>query len=325
MEIQVTNTYQIIQQIGSGGMGDVFKARHNRLGRIVALKMLKQEFSMNEQFRKRFYREASIMAELQHPGIVGLFDYFEHDNSIFIIMEYAEGMALDDFMASKGGKIEEDTAVKIMLNILEAMEYAHRKNVIHRDIKPSNIMVKEDLSIKILDFGIAKLMEEAQNHHLTQTKGAVGTVYYMSPEQVKREQIDLRTDIYSLGVLFYQMLSGNNPYENLSSEYQISDAIVRHTLPEITSEFFNHYPINAIIAKATKKNREERFQDCKVFLLAFSEQDYRKINEVENNEPIEKKVYNKKKQSDWLETGDKIAIIFIIMFLILLIIWLKNK
>jgi serine/threonine protein kinase len=259
MSFRLITDYTKKQLIGKGGMGDVYRATHARLERPVAIKLLKSEFTGNQSFRNRFRNEAKVMAKLQHPGIVALYDFYEEEDQLFIIMEYAEGMALDDFMASKGGKLEEDTAVKIMLNILEAMEYAHRKNVIHRDIKPSNIMVKEDLSIKILDFGIAKLMEEAQNHHLTQTKGAVGTVYYMSPEQIKVQPLTPQTDIYSLGVVFYYMLEGNLPYSHIKSEFEIQKSIVEKRLPILSNKAEE---INILIQSMTNKSINERINSC---------------------------------------------------------------
>jgi serine/threonine protein kinase len=310
MDLNFLNSYKNLQLIGKGGMGDVYRATHARLERPVAIKLLKSEFAANQSFRNRFRNEAKVMAKLQHPGIVALYDFYEEEDQLFIIMEYAEGMALDDFMASKGGKLEEDTAVKIMLNILEAMEYAHRKNVIHRDIKPSNIMVKEDLNIKILDFGIAKLMEEAQNHHLTQTKGTVGTVFYMSPEQIKARKLTIQCDIYTLGVLFYYTLTGNLPYFHLESEFEIQQSIVNENL---SLDILKNEIIIQVIEKCVEKEPENRFMNCDEIIHILATKNIIKLEQKNINEISEPAMLESQRISK------AISVALLLIFLSLLI------
>jgi serine/threonine protein kinase len=268
---KITSVYTVSAIIGKGGMGDVYLAEHKVLKRKVAIKALHFELFHNEQFRARFIHEALVMAKLQHPGIVSLYEYVEDETAVFLIIEYAEGLALDDYIAMKEGKMPENEAVDIMVKILEAMQYAHDQGVIHRDIKPSNIIYNpEKNTIKILDFGIAKLSQEA-NKQLTKTGTQMGTIYYMSPEQVKGETLDHRSDIYSLGVVFYQMLSGKNPYEHLTSEYSIYDEIVRNPLPEIKHLDIKIQELINIFKKATHKQINKRFSDCGSFKKAILE------------------------------------------------------
>jgi uncharacterized protein (TIGR02145 family) len=287
---KITSNYHILNLIGQGGMGDVYKAEHKELGRIVAIKSLKKELCENEQFKARFKNEAQVMARLQHPGIVALYEYIEDESGVYLIMEYAEGMALDDFMAMQGGRLQADLVKDIIEKILEALNYAHQKGVVHRDIKPANIIYNpNEQSIKILDFGIAKLHQEA-NRRLTKTGTQMGTVYYMSPEQIKGEAVDQQSDIYSLGVLMYQLLSGENPYEKLSSEYLISDAIVKQPLPDLQENIPENLLFNKILTRATAKDKEERFKNCKMFLDAFSEP---LITEPKKTENEDKKIYTR--------------------------------
>jgi serine/threonine protein kinase len=298
---KITSVYTVSAIIGKGGMGDVYLAEHKVLKRKVAIKALHFELFHNEQFRARFIHEALVMAKLQHPGIVSLYEYVEDETAVFLIIEYAEGLALDDYIAMKEGKMPENEAVDIMVKILEAMQYAHDQGVIHRDIKPSNIIYNpEKNTIKILDFGIAKLSQEA-NKQLTKTGTQMGTVYYMSPEQVKGEALDHRTDIYSLGVVFYQMLSGKNPYEDTTSEYAIYDKIVREEVKLPKQLKISQATFNALRISLSKQ-RKDRFKNCKDF-----------INELKClDKPIEKPKRNAKSFNFLWIYG--IIIVFIIFF-----------
>jgi serine/threonine protein kinase len=188
-------------------MGTVYLAEHLTIHRKVAIKVLKPEVAQKEEIRKRFKNEASLMAHLQHPNIVGLIDYLEQEDGLYLIMEYVDGRGLDEVIKDLSQPFPIPRATEIFIKVLSAFAYAHKNGIIHRDVKPSNILITSNDEVKVLDFGIAKLVGETQNH-LTKTGTHMGTVYYMSPEQVKAEQLDQRSDIYSLGITFYELLAG---------------------------------------------------------------------------------------------------------------------
>ena len=160
--------YEILSLIGEGGMGSVFLAKHTQVERVVAIKSLLPQFMSNNEIKQRFKNEASTLARLQHANIVGLFDYYEDESGMYLIMEYVEGIPLDDFIRDVTGPMPEERAVPIINRILEAFNYAHQQGIIHRDIKPANIIITKDDNVKILDFGIARLLGES-NHNLTKT------------------------------------------------------------------------------------------------------------------------------------------------------------
>jgi serine/threonine protein kinase len=262
-KIIIQNEYSQLQLIGKGGMGDVYRATHARLERPVAIKLLKSEFAANQSFRNRFRNEAKVMAKLQHPGIVALYDFYEEEDQLFIIMEYAEGMALDDYVASKDGKLDEKIALTIFRNILLALAYAHKKNVIHRDIKPSNIIVTKTLDTKILDFGIAKVLEENPDLKQTKTQLTIGSLYYMSPEQILAKPLNLQTDLYSLGVLLFFLLQGSLPYEHLASAFEVQKHIIENEFTEINGISKS---TNGLINQLTKKSPNDRPKNCETFI-----------------------------------------------------------
>ncbi len=257
--------YEIKSLLGEGGMGNVYLAEHTQLGRKVAVKSLHQQLVKNEGLRARFKNEASTMAHLQHPKIVALYDYVEEADGLYLVMEYVEGLPLDEYIREKSGPIPSETAIPMMMQILDAFSYAHSKGIVHRDIKPSNILITKSGEIKILDFGIAKMMSEAGNK-LTKTGTQMGTVFYMSPEQVQGKDIDIRSDIYSLGVTFYQMLTGISPYDGMTTEFEVYSKIVADPLPNASS-LYPGVPVflDKVILKATAKKKEERFQNCDEF------------------------------------------------------------
>ncbi len=251
--------YLIEKKIGEGGIGTVYLATHTQLGRKVAIKVLNPELVNRTEIKERFRQEASTLSALQHLNIVTLYDYWEDAKGLFLIMEYVEGLPLDEYL-QKYGKISENKALEIFCQILDGVQYAHQKAIVHRDIKPSNIIFEENQNkAKILDFGIAKILK---TNTPTQTQAGVkiGTVLYMSPEQVKGENIDIKTDIYSLGVLLYEMLTGKNPYNTQSqSEFTIYNQIINELLPQDTSISAK---VRQIIDKATAKNPQNRYQNC---------------------------------------------------------------
>lgn len=257
--------YEIKKLLGEGGMGNVYLAEHTQLGRKVAVKSLHPQLVKNEGLRARFKNEASTMAHLQHPKIVTLYDYVEEEDGLFLVMEFVEGLPLDEYIREKSGPIPSEIAIPMMMQILDAFSYAHSKGIVHRDIKPSNIIISDRDEIKILDFGIAKLLSEAGNK-LTKTGTQMGTVFYMSPEQVQGKDIDTRSDIYSLGVTFYQMLTGISPYDGMTTEFEVYSKIVSEPLPNASS-LYPGVPkfLDKVILKATAKNKADRFQSCEEF------------------------------------------------------------
>ncbi len=250
-------------------MGYVYLAEHTTLGRKAAIKILSQQYANNPEIRARFKNEASTLSKLHHPNIVNLYDYIEEDDRLCLVMEYVEGHNLDHYIANIRGPIPESVALPLFDQVLLAFAYAHAMGVIHRDIKPSNIIITPENKVKILDFGIAKLLEHT-DHKLTRTGARMGTVLYMSPELVQGKIVDLRSDIYSLGVTLFQMLSGNEPYDKTLPEFEVYNNIVHNPLPRV-KEFYpmvsNH--VQDIIDKATKKNPDDRFQNCDQFLAAL--------------------------------------------------------
>ena len=202
------NRYEILEVIGVGGMAVVYKARCNRLNRLVAIKALKQELSQDEEFRRRFYAESQAVAMLSHPNIVSVYDVSHSDGLDYIVMELIDGITLKQYMEQKG-QLNWREALHFATQIAKALEHAHSRGIIHRDIKPHNIMILKDGSVKVADFGIARI-SSAQN---TLTREALGSVHYISPEQAKGAHVDERTDLYSLGVVMYEMLTGRPPFD----------------------------------------------------------------------------------------------------------------
>ncbi len=200
--------YEILEMIGSGGMAVVYKARCNRLNRLVAIKILKQELSKDEEFRRRFHAESQAVAMMSHPNIVSVYDVSHSDNIDYIVMELIEGITLKQYMEQKG-VLNWREALHFATQIAKALEHAHSRGIIHRDIKPHNIMILKDGSVKVADFGIAQI-SSAQN---TLTREALGSVHYISPEQARGAHVDARSDLYSLGVVMYEMLTGRPPFD----------------------------------------------------------------------------------------------------------------
>ena len=205
------NRYEILEVIGTGGMAVVYKARCHRLNRLVAIKILKDEYSQDEEFRRRFHAESQAVAMLSHPNIVSVYDVSTSTDADYIVMELIDGITLKQYMEKKGVLNWKET-LHFAMQIAKALEHAHSRGIVHRDIKPHNVMVLKNGSVKVADFGIARVMSKSN----TLTKEALGSVHYISPEQAKGGRVDNRSDIYSLGVVMYEMMTGRPPYDGES-------------------------------------------------------------------------------------------------------------
>ena len=203
--------YEILEVIGTGGMAVVYKARCHRLNRLVAIKILKDEFARDEEFRRRFRAEGEAVAMLSHPNIVQVYDVSSSDSANYIVMELIDGISLKQYMEKKGVLNWKET-LHFAMQIAKGLEHAHSRGIVHRDIKPHNVMVLKNGSVKVMDFGIARVMSKSN----TLTKEALGSVHYISPEQAKGGHTDNRSDIYSLSVVMYEMMTGRPPYDGES-------------------------------------------------------------------------------------------------------------
>jgi eukaryotic-like serine/threonine-protein kinase len=253
--------YEIVAEVGRGAMGAVYKARDPKIDRFVAIKtvLLHQSVVQEQQdFRRRFFIEAKAAGRLLHPGIVAVFDVGEDPETSdpYIVMEYIEGITLRELLASKGKKLPVDDALRIVQELAEALDYAHSQGVVHRDIKPANILVTKDGQAKISDFGIAQL----DLTHMTLPGRVLGTPAYMSPEQLEGEQVDGRSDLFSLGAILYTSLTGHRPFQGNSATTVCFKVANREPLqatslaPELPQE------LDAVIARALAKDPAERYQ-----------------------------------------------------------------
>jgi serine/threonine-protein kinase len=250
--------YEIIRRVGVGGMADVYLAEDTQLGREVALKILHPQYAGDDSFVERFRREALAAAKLQHPNIVQIYDSGREGDFNFIVMEYVEGRSLKDRLAEEG-PLEIGEACRIAQEVLTALAYAHRTGLVHRDIKPGNILLSDDGKVQVTDFGIARA--EAGST-MTQTGTILGTAYYLSPEQAQGLPLDGRSDIYSLGVVLYEMLTGRRPFEG-DSPVSIAYKHVRE-MPKPPTAYREDVPrpLQAIVLTALTKKPEDRYSSA---------------------------------------------------------------
>ncbi|MDQ7024152.1 MAG: protein kinase [Anaerolineae bacterium] len=261
-------SYKIENHLGQGGMATVFKAHHEKLDRYVAIKLMHETFLQDEDFRTRFQREAQIVAKLEHPNIVPIYDYNEHEGIPFLVMKYVDGMTLKRY-AIKTGLTLEDTR-DFLMSIAEGLDYAHEKGILHRDMKPSNILINSGNQPFITDFGLARMAEMGAS--TISTDMMLGTPFYISPEQAQgSKDLDSRTDIYSLGVILYEFITGRVPFEG-DTPYIIVNGHINATPttpsdinPDLSPE------VDDMMDRALAKKPSDRFPTAKILIQAFAD------------------------------------------------------
>lgn len=250
--------YEIIELIGRGGMAYVYKARDLKLNRFVAVKILREEYTENEQFIKKFDRESQSAAGLSDPNIVSVYDVGVDGDVYFIVMEYVDGITLKQYLIKKG-RLDYEEATNFIIDVAEALQCAHEHGIIHRDIKPQNIMLTADMTPKVTDFGIARAITSST---ITMTNQTMGSVHYISPEQARGGFVDERSDLYSLGIMYYELLTGELPFDE---ENTVSIAI-KHIQEDITppKTILPEIPqsVSDVVVRLCQKRPDDRYQDC---------------------------------------------------------------
>ncbi len=273
---EFVNNYEIDEIIDEGGMSTVYIGIHKYLKRKAAVKMLNPILKKNPQYKKRFINEAKLLSKLNHPNIITLYDYVENDLGVFLITEYVKGQTLDEYVDLVSGPMPETKAVKIIVQILNAVGHMHSNNLIHRDIKPSNVMITPDNTVKLIDFGIAKHLQKNQTL-VTQDGSKLGTTIFMSPQQVKGKILDRRTDIYSIGASLFYILTAQYPYDKNKSEYEIYNKIVNEPFPDPHKFYVGvSDKMRNIISKATQNQPLQRYQACDELSIALLSSQSRK-------------------------------------------------
>ncbi|WP_312178911.1 Stk1 family PASTA domain-containing Ser/Thr kinase [Arthrobacter sp.] len=267
--------YEVGELIGRGGMADVYLGRDSRLGRSVAIKVLRPDLARDPLFQSRFRREAQAVAGLNHPSIVSVYDTGDQESESdsqdevrlpFIVMEYVSGRTLRDLI--KAGEVSIEAAVDYTLGVLAALEYSHRSGIVHRDIKPANVMVTAEGQVKVMDFGIARAIADSAAT-MTQTQAVIGTAQYLSPEQARGETVDARSDLYSAACLFFEMLAGRPPFVG-DSPVSVAYQHVREIPPKASS--FNREvspELDSVLERGLAKNRDDRYQNAHAFREAL--------------------------------------------------------
>src|SRR6202167_6294459 len=267
--------YEIVSPVGAGGMGEVYRARDTRLGRDVAIKVLPESLAHDADRLRRFEQEARTIAALNHPNILGIHDIGTHDGAPFLVSEFLEGQTLREKLVSR--QLSVRRAVEYALGIAQGLAAAHEKGIVHRDLKPENVFVTRDGRVKVLDFGLAKLVRPEENHEtsVTLTNPAtlpgmvMGTVGYMSPEQVRGEPIDPRSDIFSFGAVLYEMLTGKRAFKRETSAETMT-AVLREEPPELNDTGWQGpLGLQRILTRCLEKGVERRFQSASDLAFAI--------------------------------------------------------
>ena len=303
---KINDRYEIIRSIGEGGMANVYLGYDTILDRNVAIKVLRGDLAGDEKFVRRFQREALSASSLAHPSIVEMYDVGVDDGLYFIVMEYVDGKTLKQLI-KKRGNLTLSEAIDIMLQLTDGMSHAHDSYIIHRDLKPQNIMIKDDGQIKITDFGIAMALNSTQ---LTQTNSVMGSVHYLPPEQASGKGSTIKSDIYSMGIIFYELLSGSLPFRG-DNAVEIALKHMRDPLPSLREENSNiPQSIENIILKATAKNPKNRYEDAR----SMHDDLLTALNEDRMNEEVYKYKYpeheneGKNKKEEKKETTEEVDI-----------------
>ena len=306
--------YKILEKLGEGGMGVVYKAEDTKLKREVAIKFLPHHISSNEEERKRFEIEAQAAASLNHPNISTIHSIEESDSEVFIVMEYIDGIELKDKI--KSGPIPTKEAINIATQIAEGLEAAHIKGIVHRDIKSQNIMITNDGKVKVMDFGLAKMKGKTQ---LTKAGSTLGTLEYMAPEQAKGEEVDHQSDIWSFGVVLYEMLTGQLPFKGEYDAAVMYEIINEHPKPIEILRSDSPSELSHIISKSLEKNPEERYQNISDLLI-----DLRKLK-IDSEKTLQQsgKTFQIKNVSSGRPKGKLLPLIAVGGSLILILIIVK--
>src|SRR4051812_23676768 len=261
---QLGGRYEIGELLGRGGMAEVHIGRDGRLGRSVAVKMLRPDLARDPSFQARFRREAHSAASLNHPSVVAVYDTGEDQyagNPVpYIVMEYVEGSTLRELMSS-GSRLVPERALEIVDGVLNALSYSHQHGIIHRDIKPGNVMLSRAGDVKVMDFGIARAVAD-QSATMTATSAVIGTAQYLSPEQARGEKVDSRSDLYSTGCLLYELLTGRPPFVGDSPVSVALQHVREDPAPPSSIDPDISPAVDAIVMRALAKDREERYQDA---------------------------------------------------------------
>lgn len=330
---QIANRYEILSLIGQGGMADVYKAKDTILNRVVAIKVLRSKLSDDAMALVRFQREASAASRLSHPNVVDIYDVGEYEGMHYIVMEYIRGRTLKELISQRGA-LDVDEAIGIMKQLVSAVDQAHDHHIIHRDIKPQNVLVKDDGTIKITDFGIAIANGSVQ---LTYNNTVMGSAHYLAPETTQGKEPNAQVDIYSLGIVFYELLTGHVPFTG-KTPTEIAIKHLRQPMPYVR-DFNPDIPqsVENIILKATAKNLNDRYVSCKEMLYDLVhclDPEYRNMKrikvDVQNNaelmkcdnghiEFVEDSKSEGKKQKNWITILIiSVAVIISIVVLVLL-------
>lgn len=259
-QVVLNGRYELHRRVGRGGMAEVYLARDRLLDRLVAIKILFPEFATDPSFVARFRREAQAAANLNHPNIVGVYDWGKERGTYYIVMEYVDGRTVSDILRADG-PIEPKRAAGIAADVAAALGFAHRKGVVHRDVKPGNVLITKTGEVKVADFGIARAMTSSAEDDLTQTGSVMGTATYFSPEQAQGKPVDARSDLYSLGVVLYEMAAGKPPF-TADSPVAIAYKHVQEPIPPL-AERAPGVPRDyvAITERALAKDPDDRYAD----------------------------------------------------------------
>ncbi len=307
---KINDRYEIVRSIGEGGMANVYLGYDTILDRNVAIKVLRGDLSNDEKFVRRFQREALSASSLSHPNIVEMYDVGEDDGIYYIVMEYVEGQTLKQLLKRRGSLTLSET-IDIMLQLTDGMAHAHDSYIVHRDLKPQNIMIQDDGQIKITDFGIAMALNSTQ---LTQTNSVMGSVHYLPPEQANGKGSTIKSDIYSMGIIFYELLTGSLPFKG-ENAVEIALKQMKEPLPSLREDNPSiPMSVENVILKATAKNPKNRYSDSRAMhddLLTvlddsrLSEEKYKyQYPETEENTKVMKKIEPKNEEEE--EVASKI-------------------